>query len=140
MLCVPSWVLRSTAAYSPRSLVASRPTWRDSHSLIQGIWSKRIGRNWWRSCPVLLAGYALVTVFVNVHFIWHVMMIIVIMEIYNAPKLSKYMTTLGAYNVKSFTYEINQHMHEHKHTHTHTPHHTHTHVHMHAHTHTHTST
>ena len=25
------------------------------------------------------------------------------------------MTALGAYNVKSFTYEINQHMHEHTH-------------------------
>ena len=30
------------------------------------------------------------------------------MEIYAAPKLSKYMTALGAYNVKSFTYEINK--------------------------------
>ena len=39
------------------------------------------------------------------------------MEIYAAPKLSKYMTALGAYNVKSFTYEINQHTHEHTHTH-----------------------
>ena len=46
--------------------------------------------------------------------------IIIIMEIYAAPKLSRYMTALGAYNVKSFTYEFNQHMH--KHTHTHTPH------------------
>ena len=46
--------------------------------------------------------------------------IIIITEIYAAPKLSKYMTALGAYNVKSFTYEINQHMHEHTHTHTHT--------------------
>ena len=39
------------------------------------------------------------------------------------------MTALGAYNVKSFPYEINQHMHEHTNTHTHThtqtPHHTH---------------
>ena len=46
------------------------------------------------------------------------------MEIYAAPKLSKYMTALGAFNVKSFTYEINQHTHEHTHTHTHI--HTHT--------------
>ena len=30
-----------------------------------------------------------------------------IMEIYAAPKLSKYMTELGAYNVKSFTHKIN---------------------------------
>ena len=50
------------------------------------------------------------------------------MEIYAAPKLSQYMTALGAYNVKSFTYEINQHMHKHTstptdtHTHTHTAH------------------
>ena len=29
------------------------------------------------------------------------------MEIYAAPKLSKYMTALSAYNVKLFTYEIN---------------------------------
>ena len=41
------------------------------------------------------------------------------MEIYAAPKLSKYMTALGAYNVKSFTYEINQHTHEHARTHKH---------------------
>ena len=46
-------------------------------------------------------------------------MIIIIMEIYAAPKLSKYMTALGAYNVKSFTYEINQHRHEHARTHKH---------------------
>ena len=45
------------------------------------------------------------------------------------------MTALGAYNVKSFTYEINQHMHEYTHTLTYTPHahvltqaHTHKHV------------
>ena len=38
------------------------------------------------------------------------------MEMYAAPKLSKYMTALGAYNVKSFTYEINQDTHEHTHT------------------------
>ena len=44
--------------------------------------------------------------------------IITVMEIYAAPKLSQYMTALGAYNVKSFTYEINQHKHEHTHTHT----------------------
>ena len=28
------------------------------------------------------------------------------MEIYAAPKLSKYLTVLGAYNITSFTYEI----------------------------------
>ena len=61
VLCVPSWVLRSTAAHSPRSLVAFRPTWRDSHCLIQATLSRRTGRNWWRSCPALLAEYALVT-------------------------------------------------------------------------------
>ena len=33
------------------------------------------------------------------------------------PKLSKYMTALGTYNVKSFTYEINQQMHTRTHTH-----------------------
>ena len=49
-------------------------------------------------------------------------MIIIIMEIYVAPKLSKYTTALGTY-VKSFTYETTQHAHAH--THTHTPH-THT--------------
>ena len=49
------------------------------------------------------------------------------MEVYTAPKLSKHMTALGIYNVKSFTYELNQHMHEHTSPHTHT--------HMHAHTH-----
>ena len=42
------------------------------------------------------------------------------MEIYAAPKLSKYMTALGAYNVKSFTHEINQHTHARAHTHSHT--------------------
>ena len=46
------------------------------------------------------------------------------MEIYAAPKLSKYMTELGAYNVKSFTHKINQHTHQRTHTQTHT--HTHT--------------
>lgn len=63
VLCVPSWVLRSTAAHSPRSLVAFRPTWRDSHCLIQVTLSRRTGRNWWRSCPALLAEYASVTLF-----------------------------------------------------------------------------
>ena len=42
------------------------------------------------------------------------------MEIYAAPKLSKYMTALGAYNVKPFTFDINQHMHEYTHTQVHT--------------------
>ena len=37
------------------------------------------------------------------------MRIIIIMEIYAAPELMKYTTALGAYNIKSFTYEINQH-------------------------------
>ena len=31
------------------------------------------------------------------------------MAIYVSPKLSKNMTALGAYNIKLFTYEINQH-------------------------------
>ena len=50
--------------------------------------------------------------------------IIIVMEIYAAPKLSKYMTALNAYNDKSFTYKINYtHTHTHTHTHTtHTPH------------------
>ena len=62
------------------------------------------------------------------------LLLLLIMEIYAAPKLSKYMTALGGYNVKSFTYEINQHMHKHTHTHhTHTPH-THAHSHTHAYT------
>ena len=60
------------------------------------------------------------------------------MEIYAAPKLSKYMTALGADNVKSFTYEINQHTHARARTHTHNTH-THTH-HTHTRTHAHTST
>ena len=60
-----------------------------------------------------------------------------IMEIYAMPKLSKYMTALGAYNVKSFTYEINQHLHEYTHTHTHTHTYTpHTHTRAHACSHT----
>ena len=63
VLCVPSWVLRSTAAHGPRSLVAFRPTWRGSHCLIQVTLSRRTGRSWWRSCPALLAEYALVTFF-----------------------------------------------------------------------------
>ena len=54
------------------------------------------------------------------------------MEIYAAPKLSKYMTALGAYNVKSFTYEINQHMHEYTNTHTHTRARTRAHTHTHT--------
>ena len=67
--------------------------------------------------------------------------IIMIMEIYVAPKLSKYMTALGAYNVKSFTYEMNQHMHEHTHTHAHThTHHTHARAHARSPTHAHAST
>ena len=41
------------------------------------------------------------------------------MEIYTVPKLSKYTTALGAYNIKSFTYEINQHTRARAHTHTH---------------------
>ena len=49
------------------------------------------------------------------------------MEIYAAPKLSKYMTALDAYNVKSLTYKLinpctSTHTHPHTHTHTHTPH------------------
>ena len=48
------------------------------------------------------------------------------MEIYAAPKLSKYMTALGAYSVKSFTYKLiktctSKHP-PHTHTHIHTPH------------------
>ena len=63
------------------------------------------------------------------------------MEIYAAPKLSKYMTALGAYNVKSFTYKLintctstHPHTHTLTHTHTHT-HHTHTSALTHARTH-----
>ena len=51
------------------------------------------------------------------------------MKIHAAPQLSKYTTALGAYNIKSFTYEINQHTYARArartHTHTHT-HHIHT--------------
>ena len=42
-----------------------------------------------------------------------IILIIIIIEVYAAPKLSRYMTVLGAYNIKSFTYEINQHTHVH---------------------------
>ena len=38
---------------------------------------------------------------------WDCRNVVVIMEIYVAPKLSRYMAALGAYNIKSFTYEIN---------------------------------
>ena len=84
---------------------------------------------------------------------------ILIMEIYAAPKLSRCTTALGAYNSKSFTYEINQRTHTHActqprtraqaHIHTHHTHaraHRHRHTdtdtqtHTHAHTHTHTHT
>ena len=53
------------------------------------------------------------------------------MEIYAAPKLSKYTTALGAYNIKSFTYEINQHTRSRARTHarTHAPTHARTHTH-----------
>ena len=37
------------------------------------------------------------------------------MEIYAAPKLSKHMTALSAYNVKSVTFEINAEAHTHTH-------------------------
>ena len=61
------------------------------------------------------------------------------MEIYAAPKLSKYITALGAYNVKSFTYEINQHMHENTHNNdNNNNNNTHTRARMRAHTRTHT--
>ena len=46
-----------------------------------------------------------------------------------ASKLSKYVTALSAYNVKSFTYEINQHTQEHTNTHTRARARSHTHVH-----------
>ena len=49
------------------------------------------------------------------------MIIVIIMETLAAPKLSKYTTALGAYNIESFTHKINQQMHAHPpHTHTHT--------------------
>ena len=56
------------------------------------------------------------------------LLLLIIMEIYAAPKLSKYMTAPGAYNVKSLIYEINQHMHEYTHTPTHSHTHTYTHT------------
>ena len=76
------------------------------------------------------------------------LIIIIIMEIYAAPKLSKYMTALGAYNVKSFTYDkfsntctsTHTHTHTHTHTRTHTRTHTHARVHACSHMHAHTST
>ena len=43
------------------------------------------------------------------------MILRIIMEIYAAPKLSKYMAALSAYNIKSLTYEINQNTHIHTH-------------------------
>ena len=77
---------------------------------------------------------------------FNIIIIRMIMEIYAAPELSNYTTALGAYNVTSITYEINQHTHasEHIHTHTYTrttqTHMPHTHTHSHKHTHTHTHT
>ena len=59
--------------------------------------------------------------------------IIIIMEIYAAPKLSKYTTALGANKIKSVTYEINQHTHARTHTHTHTHTHALTHTRTHEH-------
>ena len=57
-----------------------------------------------------------------------IIIIIIIMEIYAAPKLSKYMTALGTYNVKSFTNKlINTCTSTHTHPHTHTLTYTHTH-------------
>ena len=53
-----------------------------------------------------------------------IVMILTIMEIFDAPKLSRYTTALSAYNSKSFIFEINQSTHTHTHIHTHT--HTHT--------------
>ena len=45
------------------------------------------------------------------------------MEIYAAKKLSKYMTALGAYNVRSFTYKIKlTHARVHTYTHIHITH------------------
>ena len=43
---------------------------------------------------------------------------IISMEIYAAPKLPRYTTALGAYNSKSFMYEINQRMYMHARMHT----------------------
>ena len=72
------------------------------------------------------------------------MIMIIIMEIYAAPKLSKYMTALGAYNVISFTYKLintctSTPTHPHIHTHTYTPH-THERAHARSDTPAHTST
>ena len=64
----------------------------------------------------------------------HNITIMIIMESYAAPKLSKYTTPQGTYDIKSFTYEINQHMHTDRQTDTHT----HTHMRACAHTCTHT--
>ena len=66
----------------------------------QTCWCAFLDRYWWPFSPALF-----------------VLIIIIVMEIYAAPKLPKYMTALGACNVKFFTYEINQHMHEHTHKH-----------------------
>ena len=63
------------------------------------------------SITVCLKGTAVIIIMI---------IIIIVMEIYAVPKLSKYMTALGTYNVKSFTHEINQHMREYTHAHTHT--------------------
>ena len=52
--------------------------------------------------------------------------LIIIMEIYDVPKLSRYMTALGTYNSKSFTYKVNPHTHARTHACTHTHTHTHT--------------
>ena len=66
------------------------------------------------------------------------------MDIYAAPKLSKYMTALGTYNVKSFTYKLintctSTPTHPHIRTHTYTPH-THERAHARSDTPAHTST
>ena len=70
---------------------------------------------------------------------------VIIMEIYAAPILSKYTTALGAYNTKSFNCEMNQHTRARAHARTHARTHTHTHTHTHtprarSHTYAHTST
>ena len=46
--------------------------------------------------------------------------LIIMIEMFAAPKLSNYTTALGTYNIKSFTYEINQHMHARAHARTYT--------------------
>ena len=80
-------------------------------------------------------GYRSGMVWLLVSIIWWVtgrVIIIIIMEIYAAPKLSKYMTALGAYNVKSFTFKlINTCTSTPTHPHTYTLTHTHTHTHTH---------